>query len=145
LAERLAQESYIRAQEFRHLALQGFAKPIDTTIADRMLTETEEDRIDELLRAFGLNLIDLDPTGAGHRLAKASILRQLDEGKLPRSLPRIAGHNPINLERGEVVLWVFNGASYYTPRSRTQYVGGSQGVSIRIAKGVYYRTSTLQG
>jgi hypothetical protein len=71
-------------------------------------------------------------------------LRQLEDGKLPASLPQISGHNPINLEHGEVVLWVFNNATYYTPRTNTKYVGSSHGISVRVMKGVYYRTSAFE-
>ncbi len=42
-------------------------------------------------------------------------------------------------------MWVFQNVDYYEEKIRTRYVGGFQGVSIRIAKGLYYRTSAFKG
>lgn len=52
---------------------------------------------------------------------------------------------PLNLETGEVILWVFNSVVLYQEVTKTQYVGGSRGFSIRIAKGLYYRTGSFKG
>jgi hypothetical protein len=145
LTEKLAKDSYISDTERRQLILDGLAALIDTALEDKVLTSGEEDRIDELLKTFDLKLTDLDASGAAQRLAKSSILRQLNEGKLPTSLPHIVGNNPINLERGEVILWVFKGATYFTPRTRTQYVGVSHGISFRVMKGIYYRVGAFKG
>jgi len=40
---------------------------------------------------------------------------------------------------------VFQGVQYYEQKNRREYVGGSTGVSVRIAKGVYLRTSAFKG
>jgi hypothetical protein len=145
LTEELAQSAFIRGNDFRDLVLRGFAELINTALAENLLTESEENRVSSLMKTFGLNVNELTVLNSGSRLAKASILRQLSEGRLPTSLPRIEGQVPINLERDEVIIWVFNNTSYFTPRTRTQYGGGSQGVSIRIMKGVYYRASVFKG
>ena len=52
---------------------------------------------------------------------------------------------PLNLEAGEVILWMFNSVVLYQEVTKTQYVGGSRGFSIRIAKGLYYRTGSFKG
>jgi hypothetical protein len=44
-----------------------------------------------------------------------------------------------------VVLWTFENVELHEIQSRTSYVGGSQGVSIRITRGVYYRTGAFKG
>ena len=51
---------------------------------------------------------------------------------------------PLVLMKSEKVVhtaWV----DFYEERTRTSYVGGSDGVSIRVAKGAYYRTSGFKG
>lgn len=145
LTENLARSAFIRDEEFRHLVLLGFAALIDHALANDLPTDAEESRVGALINVFGLKVSDLTVSDAGFRFAKASILRQLGEGKLPSSLPRIEGHNPINLENGEVIIWVFKNTEYFTPRTRTQYVGASQGVSVRVMKGVYYRVGSFKG
>src|SRR5690606_38189287 len=64
--------------------------------------------------------------------------------QLPSRL-NIDGQLPFNLQKSEQLVWVFQGVDYYEQKTRTRYVGGSQGVSIRIAKGVYYRTGAFKG
>ncbi len=58
---------------------------------------------------------------------------------------KVDGNLPFNLQKTENLVWVFQGVNYYEEKTRTRYVGGSQGVSIRIAKGVYYRTGAFKG
>ena len=43
------------------------------------------------------------------------------------------------------MVWVFRPCDYLEDKTRRQYVGGSQGVSFRIAKGVYYRIGAFHG
>lgn len=42
-------------------------------------------------------------------------------------------------------IWMCAGASLYEEQIKREMVGRSNGVSIRIAKGVYYRTSGFRG
>lgn len=142
LAEQIASSHYVDGREFRQLVIKGISDVIDAALADHMITPEEEQRIDELGKAFGLSGPDLG--AAGHRLVKAAILRDLDDGRIPRRV-NLKGDCPINLARGETIIWIFNGVSYQTMRSRTQYVGGSHGVSLRIMKGVYYRVGAHKG
>jgi hypothetical protein len=51
----------------------------------------------------------------------------------------------LTLERNERVLYAFSDVAYYTVRTRTQSVGGSQGLSVRLTRGVYYRTGSFKG
>src|SRR5436309_2915272 len=57
----------------------------------------------------------------------------------------LAGDVSINFQRGEQVAWAFPQSPYYEDKTRRQYVGGSQGVSVRVAKGLYFRTSAFHG
>lgn len=144
LTDEIAKSAFIRGPEYPNLITHGFAEMIDSATSDKVLAKDEEDRIDALLKAFGLKLTDL-PEDSAYRVAKGSILRQLDDGKLPTSLPTVKGYNPINLRRNEKIVWVFNDTSYLSPRTKTEYVGGSHGVSVRVMKGVYYRAGAFKG
>jgi hypothetical protein len=54
---------------------------------------------------------------------------------------------PFNLQRSEILVWIFRNSQYFEEKIRTQksYVGGYQGVSLRIMKGVYYRVGSFKG
>jgi hypothetical protein len=142
LAEEIARTHHVGKDEFRQLAVKGISDLIDAALADHMITVAEEQRIDELREEFGLSGAALG--AVAHKLVKAEILRDLDYGRIPRRV-NLEGECPINLQRGERIIWIFNGVSYQTVRSRTQYVGASHGVSLRIMKGVYYRVGAHKG
>ncbi|MCY4621322.1 MAG: hypothetical protein OXD34_05730 [bacterium] len=74
----------------------------------------------------------------------ASLVDALSE---PQSLwDETAADCPIVTKRGEEVIGVFEGVSLVEMRSRKlAYKGTSYGLSIRVAKGVYYRPSMHSG
>jgi hypothetical protein len=52
-----------------------------------------------------------------------------------------------NLQKNEIVVWVFKDINYLEQKTRTHYVGGSQGVSMSVPglKGVRYRVGNFKG
>ncbi|MEO0108014.1 MAG: hypothetical protein ABIK62_02425, partial [candidate division WOR-3 bacterium] len=78
------------------------------------------------------------------RMVKAAVLRDLSNGIAPQRV-HVTGTLPFNFMTSEHLIWIFSGVQYYEDRVQRQYVGGYQGVSIRIAKGVYYRTGGFRG
>jgi hypothetical protein len=88
----------------------------------------------------------LNVNGGIEKTLQAVLLRNLTEGVIPEKPGQnIVGLLPFNLQKSEKLLWLFQDVDYSEVRTKTEYVGGSQGVSIRIAKGVYYRTSAFKG
>jgi hypothetical protein len=51
---------------------------------------------------------------------------------------------PINWQKDEHFIMAFTGVVYYEEQVQTIRVGHSSGMSIRVAKGVYYRTGAFQ-
>jgi hypothetical protein len=85
----------------------------------------------------------LSESNAYERYGKAGVLRRVMNGVLPTFNMR--DKLPLNLQKAEKLAWVFVNAEYFEDRTRHQYVGRSAGVSVRIAKGIYYHTSGFQG
>ena len=52
---------------------------------------------------------------------------------------------PFNLQKSETLVWLFTDVPYHEEKVRREYVGASQGVSIRVMKGVYYRVGGFKG
>src|SRR5262249_48160264 len=52
---------------------------------------------------------------------------------------------PMMLRKNETIIWVFYPIVHYIIKDETGYVGGSQGVSVRLVKGVYYRLGAFKG
>jgi hypothetical protein len=138
-----AKSHFVSDDELRSLTLSAFGTAIDKALEDHLLTTEEEDKLGSLLKEFGVTMNDLSPS-AGEKLIKGAILKDLGEGKVPERI-KLDGHVPLNLARDEKMIWVFQNATFFTPRSKTTYQGASHGVSIRLARGVYYRVGAFKG
>ena len=66
-------------------------------------------------------------------------------GIVPHRRAVETGFYMLNLAKGEELVWRFDDIEYFEQVQRTHYEGGSSGVSVRIAKGVYYRTGAVKG
>jgi hypothetical protein len=66
------------------------------------------------------------------------------EGKIPNRI-KVNGQVPFNLLKDEYLIWLYNDTNYYQEKTRTHYAGSSQGISIRLAKGLYYRVGAFRG
>ncbi len=71
------------------------------------------------------------------QLDKAAVIRGVIEGTIPNRF-KDGDDLPINLQKSEKLVWVFNGVDYCELKTRRERRGGSHGVSIRIARGLYY-------
>lgn len=140
----VASRANIDPSTTRSLVVTGWERAVDAAFDDGILTEDEENALSELKDYFSLSQQELDRNGAFTKIVKGAILRDILDGKIPERV-HIDGNLPFNLQKTEKIVWVFQGVDYYEQKTRTRYVGGSQGVSIRIAKGVYYRTGGFKG
>jgi len=52
---------------------------------------------------------------------------------------------PVLLKKDEVVYLILNGAGLYEDRTTYKYVGGTRGVSVRVAKGISFRVGGFKG
>jgi len=142
--KQVASSTNIDASTIRSLVVTGWEKAVEAAFDDGILTEDEENALSELKEYFSLSQQELDRNGAFTKIVKGAVLRDILDGKIPERV-RIDGNLPFNLQKTEKIVWVFQDVDYYEQKTRTRYVGGSQGVSIRIAKGVYYRTGGFKG
>jgi hypothetical protein len=140
----VAQDGYISENEKRALLVQGWTDAVDRYLEDGVLDESEERRLGEFKSRLSLSQEDLDTRGAFTRVAKSAVIRDVLNGVIPRRMT-VEGTLPINLERNEEVVWLFHGCEYLEDKTRRLYVGGSQGMSFRIMKGVYYRIGAFAG
>jgi len=142
--EHVASTSFINKDTLNSLVASGWERAVDVAFDDGLLSVEEESALSELKEHFSLPQQILDKNGAYSKLVKGAVLRDIMDGNLPERI-KIDGGLPFNLQKSEKVVWVFQDVNYYEEKTRTRYVGGSQGVSIRIAKGLYYRTGAFKG
>ena len=111
LADEIATGAHIRGEEFKAVCAGGIEAMVVAATAGGELTPEDSAHITTLAQAFGVDLHALP--SAGLRLAKASVLRELKEGKLPAGID-VEGPVILNLERDESVVWVFNDVACYS-------------------------------
>jgi hypothetical protein len=139
----VAASNYIDEATLNSLVLSGWEKAVEAAFDDGILSEDEETALGELKQHFSLKQKELDRNGAFTKVVKGAVLRDILAGKLPERI-QVDGNLPFNLQKSEKLVWMFQNVNYYEEKTRTHYVGGSQGISIRIAKGLYYRTGTFK-
>lgn len=130
--------------DIKNLIVSGWERAVDRAFDAGVLTEKEETNFVNLIKHFSISKTQLDHNEAFKKIVKGAVLRDVMNGIIPEGM-NIDGNLPFNLQKTEKIIWVFNGVDYYEQVKKTQYLGGSQGFSIRIAKGVYYRTSSFKG
>lgn len=135
---------YVEKSKIDQLRIAGWEKAVEIAFDDGVLTEDEESNLIELMDHFSLTQSELDKNGAYTKIIKGAVLRDVFDGKVPERI-KFDGNLPFNLQKTEKIIWLFQDVEYYEQKKRTKYVGGSQGVSIRVAKGLYYRTGAFKG
>jgi hypothetical protein len=131
----LARTHLISDAELTRMAIAGLDDLVNDSLQDHLLTEEEESRIEDVRREF--DFTPEESRTARHRLVKAKVLRDLDNGIVRNRLGGAGIPLPVILKRGEELLWVFNDVTFFQHRKKTHYIGRSHGVSLRVMRGVY--------
>ena len=140
----LARRGHVQQPQVDELVDQGVVTLVDTALADRVLTADEESQLGAILDGLGVDLDRLQEIGVAESLTKALFLRDL-ENEILKSRFRYEGDLPIVLGKKEQLLWVFQDVDLLEYKTTSRSVGRSHGVSIRIARGVYYRVGAFKG
>ena len=140
----IARTAYIQKEDLNELYGLGFDNAVESFLDDGVISPEEEQKISNFKNHFTLDESTLDKKGSLQKIVKSLILRDVLDGKIPARL-NISGTLPFLLQKDESVIWVFQSVEFYEQRTKTTYQGRSQGVSIKIAKGLYYRTGSFKG
>lgn len=139
-----ANNSFIDKNGLDHLKKKGWEEILQLYLSDdRLLTEDEEKKILSLKEVFSLR--DEDLGIAYKKLQQVSILRDLIEKSIIHYQSNADINLPFNFLKNEKIIWVFHDIDYYQNKTVRKYVGGSSGVSSRIVKGIYVRSSSFRG
>ena len=139
----IASSSRMRRDAIRACVVAGYENAVERALDDHVITEEEQERLHGLQRHMSLSQDALNRNGAFDRLIKAGVLRDVLNGVVPQGI-QFAGV-PFNLQKSETLVWVFQDVDYYEVKTKTKFVGGSRGVSLRVTKGVYYRVGGFKG
>lgn len=132
---------YLNKDEQKSLIVAGIEKCINQSLLDEYISDGALNRISLLSDGFGIPLAEVNDNGAVTRLHEAIVIRQVLEG----NPPIVDAPLSINFKKGEYAIYVFENVDYLEDRIRRQVIGGSRGVSVRVARGIYYRTGGSRG
>ena len=110
---------------------------MERTLEDGLLSLDEDNALAKYAAHFGLEQHDLDRNGAQTALVQATVIRDVTRGIVPQR-QRVNGAAPFNLMKSEKLVWVVQGMDYLETVARREHRGTSHGVSIRVARGLYY-------
>ena len=133
----------IPASQQKALLVNAWETAVEQALEDGLLSLDEENALSRYARRFNLGQQDLNANGAQTTLVQAAILRDVTQGIIP-DRQNIQGHIPFNLMKSEKLVWTFQGVDYLETVVRRERRGSSQGVSIRVAKGLYYSPRQFQ-
>jgi hypothetical protein len=140
----IARSSLVPITEQRNLLLKGWESSAQHFLEDDILDESKEKRLVEFKEKFGLSQIELDRNGVFTKITKAAVLRNVMNGVISQPM-LVNGNFSINFQKNEKIVWAFSSCDYLEDKTRRQYIGSSQGVNIRIMKGVYYKVGAFKG
>lgn len=139
-----AQLGRLSPDRLRALLTQRWEGSVGDFLDDGLLDEREERLLLAYADAFGLSPEQLDVNGAYTRASIAGALRDLTQDKIPERFAT-QGDVPFNLQKSETLVWIFPRTEYLEERTHREYVGGYSGVSVRVARGLYFRTGGFRG
>ena len=126
--------------EAMQLLVQAWVAAVEGSMEDGILTQAEENALFRYMAYFNLSRDDVEDA---HRdLVRAAVIRDLTNGEITYRL-NVTDH-PFNLQKNERLVWAFRGVEYIETKTKRERRGTSHGVSIRVARGLYYRPSTFK-
>ena len=109
-----------------------------------MLSNIEQQKIDDYVNLLSLPLNNLpvkyQQTDIS-KLGQMAILKNIQNGIMPSH----SVSAPILLTKNESILWTYNGVNLYEEKITKEWVGRSSGYTVRIFKGLSYRTGQMRG
>lgn len=120
-------------------------KAANKYLANGLLSDQEQRDIENFAHVLALpinNLPSIYQGSALEKIAQCSILKQIQRGQMPPSIPISV---PIVLSVGETVIWAYQNIKFFQEKIEKEWVGRNRGFSFRVMKGVYYRTGGSKG
>ena len=125
------------------LLVRAWEAAVEGALEDGLLTLDEESALHRYLHHFEVAPEQVDGSGVLTSMIKSAVIRDITEGIVPQR-QNIQGRVPFNLMKSEQLVWVIEGVDYLETVVRRENRGSSHGLSIRVARGVYYRPGTFR-
>lgn len=137
--------SHINNEKRNEILSEVFSDNLDLYLEDGVLSEEEEENLNMFSSTYNIAQENLEKNQSLSRTVRAGIIRELLEGEEIQERITIAGVLPFKSLKSEKLIYVFQNVDLFEQKITVTYKGNTQGVSLKIAKGVYYRTGSFKG
>lgn len=120
---------------------KAFSDLVDKFCEDNILSDEEEIIVRSAINSFKISP-SYDEDLWFMKFTKYLILKDLMNGILPDRIDFIG--SSVNIQKDESIIYAENGVVFSQPFTTTIRKGNSSSVSVRVAKGVYYKTGSFQ-
>lgn len=143
--KQIAQNSYIDSVALNKELCSAFDEAIEQYLNDGVIDINEEKIVARFIQYTGLSQTTLNANKSLEKVLQSKVLQEILAGNVPSPRITIAGDFPFLLNKSEHLVWLFRKVTLHQQKVQREYVGRSRGVSVRIMKGVYYRTGGFKG
>lgn len=143
--QRLCQEAHINTEVANAVYLESFDAAIEQYLNDGVIDQNEERSVARFMQFTGLPQQTLNANKSLEKVVQSKVLQELMMGQIPSPRITVSGSFPFILSKNEHLLWFFRDVTLRMQKVRRETVGRTRGVSVRICKGVYYRTGGFKG
>ena len=144
----LALEGYVKPDELRQIIKDGFASLMRGHMAVGFVTKKNEVEADKYMAEYGITDMQIASDNTLYNIfsdySESIKMREVSENA-DYEVIEWRNRCPAALGKTEKIIWMYTSVECLEDKKRTRYVGGSQGVSIRIMKWMSYRIGNHRG
>lgn len=141
----LRRDAFVPDCLIEDLYCEALDEAIDRYLDDGIIDRNEEWAVARFVQFTGLPQQRLNAKRSLERMVQSKVLEDLFNGRVPAPKITVAGDFPFMLGKGEHLLWLFRNVTLQMQKVRRETVGRTRGMSVRVCRGVYYRTGGFRG
>lgn len=131
-----------REEAARQAVLHALPALVDKMFEDNEVTPEEEQDLMLLLQKVHVSHYDTDQK-LMYRIARAGLIRDLLNGDVK---PRMTVEgSPFLLQKTEIPVWFWPSVTVTEEATVSEWVSGSKGISVRVARGLYWHMGGSRG
>lgn len=143
--KQLCADSHISDAECRDIYRDRFDWAIERYLDDGLIDQPEERTVARFMQFTGMSQQELNQRRSLEKVVQSKVLQELMNGQIPTQRFTVAGNFPFMLAKNENLIWLFRNVTLHMQKVRRETVGRTRGVSVRVCRGVYYRTGGFRG
>ncbi len=143
--DKIAKESFINKVNLDTLYIESLDKAVKNFLNDGIIDKYEEKIIARFIQFTQLPQTTLNKTHALDKVVQSRIIEDILRGNPIKPAITVSGNFPFILSKNETLIWLYRNVILHEQKIKKEYIGRSNGLNIRIARGVYYRIGGFKG